>query len=357
MTYNTYMKSFRFPLFFLLFITIFSPSLLFGQSGEFFRPLSLGSSGEDVKLLQMILNSSEDTRIINSGPGSPGMETDYFGLLTKNAVIRFQRKWSPEVLLPAGIALPTGYVGTYTLKKLKEISLPSRSYPFASQTASVVPDLPVPPLSASASPSMTDEGEAIKIFYSFAMPKLAYLSSYQASPGSKVTIYGAAFQKNDNSVCFGSVCVDNLKSTNGTNIDVTIPQYLPLGEYNVYVKNKNGTTYDHSFGNYFTVSNTSGALPKLSGVSPKKIALNAPQAISLSGEFEDRQVDIITSLGSIKNRGVYNDTVQFSINDLDIFQKLPTISVMGQVGEIPLYIYVKNSIGISLEPIVLYLSY
>jgi peptidoglycan hydrolase-like protein with peptidoglycan-binding domain len=56
----------------------------------FERDLSLGSRGEDVRLLQVLLNSGKRTLIAVSGEGSPGKETGVFGEATKNAVKRFQ---------------------------------------------------------------------------------------------------------------------------------------------------------------------------------------------------------------------------------------------------------------------------
>ncbi len=59
---------------------------------SFAKTLQQGMSSDDVKYLQIILNSSADTKIAASGVGSPGNETNYFGSLTKAAVIKFQNK-------------------------------------------------------------------------------------------------------------------------------------------------------------------------------------------------------------------------------------------------------------------------
>ncbi len=58
-------------------------------SRVFSRNLELESIGDDVKELQKFLNS-KGFIIAESGPGSPGNETNLFGSLTKQALIKFQ---------------------------------------------------------------------------------------------------------------------------------------------------------------------------------------------------------------------------------------------------------------------------
>lgn len=81
------------------------------------RAFAIGARGEDVRTLQMILNSNAATRIAASGAGSPGAETTLYGSLTRAAVQKFQVKH--------GIAKPgaSGYgnVGPKTRAKLNEI--------------------------------------------------------------------------------------------------------------------------------------------------------------------------------------------------------------------------------------------
>lgn len=56
----------------------------------FNRDLKLNSIGEDVKALQIYLNTHGYT-LTNTGPGSLNNETNYFGSLTRQALIRFQK--------------------------------------------------------------------------------------------------------------------------------------------------------------------------------------------------------------------------------------------------------------------------
>jgi hypothetical protein len=55
----------------------------------FDRDLVLGSQGQDVKVLQQLLNSLGFT-LADEGPGSPGNETNYYGTLTQQAVAKLQ---------------------------------------------------------------------------------------------------------------------------------------------------------------------------------------------------------------------------------------------------------------------------
>lgn len=84
----------------------------------FVRGLDIKAQGEDVKRLQQLLNSDLDTRLTESGIGSPGNETDYFGSLTQKAVQKFQIKYG---VVSDESDPGYGYVGPKTRAKLKTV--------------------------------------------------------------------------------------------------------------------------------------------------------------------------------------------------------------------------------------------
>jgi hypothetical protein len=91
-------------------ICIDDPTIDFNPTGvqkfKFMKDLSYGMTNLDVLQLQKRLNSIPGNQIALTGAGSPGNETTYFGVLTRNAVIKYQ--------LAHGITPPFGYVGIKT---------------------------------------------------------------------------------------------------------------------------------------------------------------------------------------------------------------------------------------------------
>jgi hypothetical protein len=107
----------------------------------FTRALVIGSTGQDVKCLQVLLNNNGYT-LAQSGAGSPGAETSYFGPITLAAVRTFQvaKGWTPA-----------NQVGPLTRAALNAL---------ITSTPTVTPGQPVVPTGAGLSVSLASTNPA-----------------------------------------------------------------------------------------------------------------------------------------------------------------------------------------------------
>lgn len=80
---------------------------------RFTKDLAESMQDADVMMLQKFLNGSGFV-LAPTGPGSTGMETDYFGPRTLSALIRFQEMYRAEILIPLGLDHGTGFFGPKT---------------------------------------------------------------------------------------------------------------------------------------------------------------------------------------------------------------------------------------------------
>ncbi len=82
---------------------------------QFSSVLRFGMKGMEVVYLQNFL--AKDPALYPEG-----LITGYFGTLTKKAVVKFQEKYTSEILIPVGLQKGSGFVGQLTLKKLTELA-------------------------------------------------------------------------------------------------------------------------------------------------------------------------------------------------------------------------------------------
>ncbi len=87
-----------------------------GSCSQLNNNLSFGmSNNDDVRCLQEFFKGQGSTVY------PEGLITGNFGILTRQAVIRFQEKYKAEILTPLGLASGTGFVGPATRAKINQI--------------------------------------------------------------------------------------------------------------------------------------------------------------------------------------------------------------------------------------------
>jgi len=122
-----------FALFFLTNIAkaeVYAVGSQTASQGDYYftENMSVGTTSPAVLQLQKRLNSDPDTRVAVSGNGSICNETNYFGSATRNAVIKFQKKYD---ITPA-----VGFLGVITRNVLNILTENKNSDVFSVQLSS-----------------------------------------------------------------------------------------------------------------------------------------------------------------------------------------------------------------------------
>jgi peptidoglycan hydrolase-like protein with peptidoglycan-binding domain len=344
---------------------LFSPPY-FANANVFYRNLKLGDTGSDVYSLQVILNENTATELAQTGPGSKGNETNYFGLVTQNAVVRFQNLYPNDILVPAGISSGTGYVGEKTRAKLE--SLFSNAQTNQTTTTSSVTTNPVFTPSTqinlvSANPNRSNVQNQISsqasqgIFSGFTLvgpailpkpnltPRLYFVDPYEVTPGGVIILHGVSFALDfTNTVSIGSsYSVPNLKSANGNTLVVTLPNALQSGEYEVWVNNPNGLSQNVQNPISFVITSNPVPPPHIISVSPFSPTINSN--ITITGEnFSATGNNIYSYAGLVPNLSSPDGkTISVSLSSFPLMSKI-TAKVM--TTTFPFWLTVQNTNGV-----------
>jgi peptidoglycan hydrolase-like protein with peptidoglycan-binding domain len=154
--------------------------------GSFVRSLTLKSTGSDVRALQQYLNS-HGAIIAAAGPGSPGNETGYFGVLTVQALARFQTAH--------GITPANGFFGPITRAYIEMGTI-------AASTSSM-PAVPGTSVAAGAGSTSYSRNLTLKSSGSDVQALQIFLNNHgykislsgPGSPGNETTYFGPLLQQ------------------------------------------------------------------------------------------------------------------------------------------------------------------
>ncbi|MEI7513066.1 MAG: hypothetical protein WCJ74_00395 [bacterium] len=369
------MNNFYTKLFYILLLCLFTP--LFVNAYQFTKDLKQGDFNNDVLELQKILNLDTETAVSFSGAGSKGNETNYFGNLTRRAVVRFQEKYRSEILISNRLNAGTGFVGPSTRLKLNASPLISET---TSQTKTNISPIVIDKTQQNSSfneinPSekktagsffggvfsridkqtissigSTLDIDTLSLFPSLSKEVKVYnIEPYQAKPGQKVVINGTGFSQNGNIFSFGSTKTDSLSCEYATYCEITLPDNVVAGEQNVSLENLTGNSSKQGFSAKVFVTNNPVMPSKIISSSPDSLKENDINTdIMLKGERFDLQNNYIsTPLGEI---GPYSSsdrkTIVFSLGGLKNLDKLIARGKSLKVQNIPLPFRVTNQYGV-----------
>lgn len=201
----------------------------------FNKDLELGDNDAEVLLLQIFLNTDPDTTVATEGPGSIGEETEYFGTLTRNAVIKFQNKYASEILTPVGLTQGTGYFGPSTRAKANSIlaNLDNASDPESADES----DQDQREVSNS---DISEKAHLIRRALGLRQNDLSLFTSSLINPqkGETITLYGSGFNYNQKAI----VGINEVETEvlNNYEMNIEIPTNISDGMYPVYIEESSG---------------------------------------------------------------------------------------------------------------------
>lgn len=284
--------------------------------------------GNDVQNLQKILNTDPETLVAETGPGSKGNETSYFGEATKRALIKFQEKYRGEILSPIGLFAGTGVFGEKTREKMNALNaVPAQPVVQApKQVVAVESKNEIPE-------ALVEKGDVMVMFP----------SRYSGTPGTMINISGAGFTATDNTIYFNDThAVVSAKSWNGKDITFKIPS-IPKGFYRISVKNPRGESNKDQF---FIVTDGVTPAPQIESASPTSATRGDTVVIKGSG-FTQTGNMLLTGVGLFKDVSSSDGTTLSFIIPMNI-PRVTTSPKMQKFSH-PIWIHIVNANGVSNE--------
>jgi peptidoglycan hydrolase-like protein with peptidoglycan-binding domain len=336
---------------------------------QFTRNLKLGMSGQDVLLLQKVLNANPKTRISASGPGSIGMEVTYFGGKTRTAVMRFQEEYKSAVLTPVGLTKANGNVGALSRAKLTALctsmtktasvnvqtGTSTKSQSNNHSTVVVVATTTEAVRATSSPASVTPPTVFVPTVITqpwmgdgkYKTPEIMLTSDRFMSPGATYTIFGVGFTGDTPNTLHldEKYTIKNLGVDYRGVITFVVPLDVPKGRHYIWMTNAKGEG-NHSL---FVIVPTPGHKPPVI-LRTVPSSGKAGDTITITGTgFSKEWNDILFPTKVVKGiASPDGTTLTFTIPTPDYDAKVPGID-LSVLPELSATYYVVNDDGVSGE--------
>lgn len=335
----------------LLFLVSLTPVhfvfAVYFSARAFKAPLSYGVRHPDVVTLQKMLNADPETMVSEIGPGSPGNETDYFGPATRRAILLFQEKYHTEILAPLGLTRGTGFLGEKTREKLRElldyggsvtVTKVELAPPTVGSSSQTITPSPLRTADKVRTATSSEESPKGPVF-------LMFLSQYSGTPGTTISLQGAGFTRQGNTVSFGTHTVSNVSSPNGSVLTLAVPRISP-GIYPLLVENTHG---ESNKGTFFVVTDGVSREPVIAAITPKRAPLGTTITLRGSG-FSTSSNMVRTGVQILEGIPSLDGTTLSFILRAPVFEKAtPKEQAWSREHGVtfPLWIRVVNEKGVS----------
>jgi peptidoglycan hydrolase-like protein with peptidoglycan-binding domain len=316
-----------------------------GAANYFPRDLRLGDEGADVLNLQIALNVLYDSRVADSGPGSPGQETDKFGGLTEAAVIRYQAL--------RGITPADGVVSGETRRALAQTLA---WYAEKEGWAEPVPEKATTTKETGQPATIPErireagEGAAARRISSVSGAPIVFTHLLSpAEPRKKVTVYGYNYRAGEEyQLIVASTSKPFAKATATSTIafNFKVPR-VKAGVYELYIEGSNGRSETFEF----EVGRRSR--PVIKSVSPDLIEVGDEVVIQGTG-FGRGEITVSTTYGDITGLKAKGGKIKF-VSELGA--DLPKVARPDDAtASVPIVLRVKTAKGTS-DPFVVYVAF